>query len=69
VDNFFIATSVSGGSSSTYLTDQYFGSTAADRVVVVGGRASLGANAGAFIVTADAASSDRTRVVGARLAY
>jgi hypothetical protein len=69
VDNFFIATSVSGGSSSTYLTDQYFGSTAADRVVLVGGSASSGAGAGAFVVFADAASSSRNRAFGARLAY
>jgi hypothetical protein len=69
VDNFFIATSVSGGSSSTYLTDQYFGSTSADRVVLVGGSASSGAGAGAFDVSADVASSFRARNFGARLAY
>jgi hypothetical protein len=69
VDNFFIATSVSGGSSSTYLTDQYFGSTAADRVVRVGGRASDGTFAGAFFVFAIDGSSDRSRFIGARLAY
>jgi hypothetical protein len=69
VDNFFIATSVSGGSSSTYLTDQYFGSTSADRVVFVGGSALNGAGAGAFAVIADLASSRRGRDVGARLAY
>jgi hypothetical protein len=70
VDNFFIATSVSGGSSTTYLTDQYFASTSADRMVRVGGNALNGANAGAFSVsaTADAALA-RTRDVGGRLAF
>jgi hypothetical protein len=69
VDNFFIATSVSGGSSSTYLTDQYFGSTSADRVVRVGGGASDGADAGAFDVDAAVGSSLRIRNVGARLSF
>jgi hypothetical protein len=69
VDNFFIATSTSGGSSTTYLTDQYFGSTAADRVVVVGGDAAFGASAGAFFVAANDASSFRVRRFGARLAF
>lgn len=69
VDNFFIPTSVSGGSSTTYLTDQYFGSTSADRVVLVGGAASSGAVAGAFFVGAANASSDRGRNLGGRLAF
>jgi hypothetical protein len=69
VDNFFIATSVSGGSSSTYLTDQYFGTTSADRGVRVGGSADNGADAGVFVVLAFSDSSARARDVGARLAY
>jgi hypothetical protein len=69
VDNFFIATSVSGGSSTTFLTDQHFGSTAADRVVLVGGEASDGALAGAFLVNANIASSAAARSIGARLAF
>ena len=69
VDNFFIATSVSGGSSSTYTTDFWYGSTSADRVVGVGGGASDGAAAGAFDVFANGASSFRDRSVGARLAF
>jgi aspartate carbamoyltransferase regulatory subunit len=69
VDNFFIATSVSGGSSTTFLTDQYLGSTTADRVVRVGGPASDGADAGAFFVSATAVSSLRGRFFGARLAF
>jgi hypothetical protein len=69
VDNFFIATSVSGGSSSTYLTDYYFGSVSADRAVYVGGGAQRGALAGAFFVSADDASSSAYRDGGARLAF
>ena len=69
VNDFFIATSVSGGSSSTYLTDQYFGNTSADRVVLVGGSADNGAPAGAFFVLANTASSARARNIGARLCF
>jgi len=69
VDNFFIATSTSGGSTTTYLTDQYFGSTGADRVVSVGGSAGDGASAGAFVVFANDVSSRRSRSFGARLAF
>jgi hypothetical protein len=69
VDNFFIATSVSGGSGSTYLTDQYFGSTSADRVVAVGRGAANDANAGAFAVDAGNESSARSRTVAARLSF
>jgi len=69
VNDFFIATSVSGGSSSTYLTDQYFGSTSTDRVGAVGGNAGIGALAGAFCVYANNGSSNRDRSFGARLAF
>ena len=69
VDNFFIATSVSGGSSSTYLTDYHYGSASADRVVVVGGRAGDGADAGLFFVGANNDASLRNRNFGARLAF
>lgn len=69
VDNFFIATSVSGGSSTTYTTDYWDGSTSADRVVIVGGSAFDGAIAGAFVVLASSDASLRYRSVGARLAF
>jgi hypothetical protein len=69
VDYFFVATSVSGGSSTTFLTDQSFGSTSADRLVRVGGAANLGASAGAFIVDSDIGSSARTRTLAARLSF
>jgi hypothetical protein len=69
IDDYFIPTSVSGGSSSTFLTDYWYGSTGSNRVVLVGGLAADGASAGAFLVGADYASSNRNRYVGARLAF
>ena len=69
VDNFFVPTAVSGASSSTYITDQFFGSTSADRVVRVGGGAADGANAGAFVLAAIDAASNRFRGIGGRLAF
>lgn len=70
VDDFFIATSVSGGSSSTYTTDFFYGSASADLGVFVGGSASSGAIAGAFAVAANSgAASHRDRSIGARLAF
>jgi hypothetical protein len=69
IDNYFIASSVSGGSSSTYLTDYWFGSTSGDRVVLVGGAATPGAPAGAFGVVASNDSSLAFRAFGARLAF
>lgn len=69
VDNFFVATSVSGGSSSTYLTDSFTGSTSADRAVNVGGTAAAGAIAGAFMLLAGGPASFRSRDISARLAF
>ena len=69
IDNYFIASSVSGGSSSTFLTDQWFGSTSSNRVVRVGGDATDGAAAGAFAVSAVNDSSLAFRSIGARLAF
>ena len=68
IDNYFLASSVSGGSATTYMTDQHFGSASSNRVVCVGGSALNGASAGAFCVVASVASSDRNRNRGARLA-
>jgi hypothetical protein len=67
IDNYFLASSVSGGSATTYMTDQHFGSASSNRVVGVGSSASGGATAGAFSVIAGA-SSARDRTIGARLA-
>lgn len=68
VDNYFLASNVTGGSSTTYLTDRHFGSASSNRVVGVGGSADLGANAGAFCIFASLDSSFRSRIVGGRLA-
>jgi hypothetical protein len=69
IDNYFIASSVSGGSSTTYLTDYWYGSTSSNRGVFVSGNAADGAVAGAFIVGAVYDSSVAARVLGARLAF
>ena len=68
LDAYFIPTSVSGGSSSTYLTDYWYGSGSSNRVAFVGGDANYGALAGAFCVYANDDSSVRVRLIGARLA-
>lgn len=69
IDNYFIATSVSGGSASTFLTDYWYGSTSSNRVVVVGGGAGNAADAGAFGVSASGAASTSSRDRSARLAF
>jgi hypothetical protein len=69
IDNYFIPSSVSGASATTYLTDQWFGSASSNRVVLVGGTAGTGAAAGAFFVGASNVSSSSDRSGGARLAF
>jgi len=68
VDNYFLASNVTGGSSTTYLTDRHFGSASSNRVVPVGGSASDGAFVGAFCVIAFG-SSFANRTIGGRLAF
>jgi len=55
-DPYFLASAVSG-SSSTYITDRHYGSASSDRVVLVGGDASGGAVAGAFCLASNNGSS------------
>jgi hypothetical protein len=69
VDGYFLSSSNSGGSSTTYITDQHFASTSSNRVVIVGGSAFDGANAGAFCLVSSSDSSAAFRGRGARLAY
>jgi hypothetical protein len=69
VDGYFLSSSNSGASSTTYITDQHFASTASNRVVLVGGTANLGADAGAFCLGSVSGSSSRDRTIGGRLAY
>jgi len=58
-----------GGSSSTYTTDYWYGSTSADRVVLVSGGANRGADVGVFLVSADLDASYAARTIGARIAF
>jgi hypothetical protein len=69
VDHFFIATSTSGGSSTTFVTDQLYATTTADRILSVGGAAEIGAHAGLFFLNAVDAGSARLRKIGARLCF
>lgn len=70
VDFAFLASAVGSGASSTsYITDRYFGSASVNRVLVVGGNAVVGASAGFFAAGADVASSYRDRRVGSRLVF
>ena len=69
VDGYFLSSSNSGGSSTTYITDQHFASTSSNRVVRVGGSAAVGADAGAFCLASDSDSGSRSRDFGGRLAY
>jgi hypothetical protein len=64
----FLPNDTTGASSSTYLTDEFFQSTG-NRVALLGGSASTGADAGAFCWNLILSSSNVSRTVGARLAY
>jgi hypothetical protein len=66
---YFLSSTNSGGSSTTYLTDQHFASASASRVVGVGGSAGDGAVAGGFCLLSDRAASLAYRFVGARLCF
>lgn len=68
-DGYFLSSSNSGGSSTTYITDQHFAFTSSNRVVRVGGSANVGAGAGAFCLGSDVDSGYRNRSVGSRLAF
>lgn len=69
-DGDIVATEV-GGSSSTYWCDYYYTNTSANRmqVVLVGGRADGGSNAGLAGVNANHAPSAASRFVGSRLCF
>lgn len=65
---FLIASSVVGGSSSTFLTDNWYGSTALNRVVLGGGGAVTAAAAGVCAVDTLYGSAVAGRGLGGRLA-
>lgn len=69
-DGDIVATEV-GGSSSTYWCDYYYTNTSANRmqVVLVGGNADRGSNAGLASVSTSFAPSDATRGIGSRLCF
>ena len=67
VDPYFLAEST-GGTSAQYVTDRHFGSASSNRVVLVGGSASLGGDAGVFALFATVSSGSRNRAIGGRLA-
>lgn len=69
-DGDIVATEV-GGSSSTYWCDSYYTNTSANRmqVVLVGGYAGHGSNAGLANVNASAAPSGAARSFGSRLCF
>lgn len=66
-----IVTTEVGGSSSTYWCDYYYTNTSANRmqVVLVGGRADHGSDAGLANVTTSTAPSGANRNVGSRLCF
>jgi hypothetical protein len=68
-DGYFLSSSNSGGSSTTYITDQHFASATSDHVGRVGGSAGTGANAGAFCLSSIDASSSAAGIFGGRLAF
>ena len=69
-DGDIVATEI-GGSSSTYWCDYYYTNTSANRmqVVLVGGDAGRGSNAGLANVNTHNAPSDASRNVGSRLCF
>lgn len=69
-DGDIVATEI-GGSSSTYWCDYYYTYTSANRmqVVLVGGDADGGSNAGLADVAANNAPSDARRGIGSRLCF
>jgi len=64
----FLASNVTGGSSTTYVTDRHSGSASSNRVALVGGSADHGASAGVFCLAAFS-SSNADRSIGARLSF
>lgn len=68
VDNYFLPSNNSGGSTTTYLTDYFYGSTALNRVLIAGGSANNAGVAGVFCLAGVYSSGVRLRDISARLA-
>jgi hypothetical protein len=69
IDPYFLGGLTAGASSTSYITDQQFGTASSNRVVLFGGDAQFGASAGAFLWNLSIDSSLRNRSSGARLAF
>ena len=65
----FLSSSNSGGSSTTFLTDQHFATASLARVVSSGGSAGEGADAGVFCLRSLNSESGANRLIGARLCF
>lgn len=66
--SYFLPGNATGGSTSTYLTDYLYASTALNRVLLAGGNANSAGLAGVFSLLSHYASSSRNRIFSARLA-
>jgi hypothetical protein len=64
---YFLSSTNSGGSSTTFVADQHFASASLSRVVFVGGSAIFAASAGVFCLNSSDVSSFRSRNIGARV--
>jgi hypothetical protein len=65
---YFLSSTNSGGSSSTFLTDEHTANSTASRVVLVGGTATQGAGGGAFTLVSNRGDNlGGARTLGARL--
>lgn len=65
----FLSSSNSGGSSTSFLTDQHLASATLGRVGSVGGGAASAADAGLFCVRSNNGATGANRSIGARLAF
>ena len=66
---YFLSSTNSGASSTTFITDQHFSSASATRVFRGKGSAVSGLNAGGFIFDTSASSINLTRFITARLCF
>lgn len=66
---YFLSSTNSGASSTTFITDQHLASTSTSRVVLVGGNAVNGANAGGFSLRSNVNIGFANRTFSARLCW
>ena len=68
ISSAFLPNNATGAASNTYLTNYFYASATANRVLLFGGGAATAAYAGAFCLLANDSSGDSRRNVSARLA-